>query len=117
MGYGVICQACGIEAPSKHVEFHQNIGALVMRFHRKVRGKLCKRCIHANFWKMTGITLGIGWLGYISIIIAPIFIINNLYRYLAALGMPAVPAGAQKPVVDNTVIERVYPLLPEIGRR
>jgi hypothetical protein len=36
MGYGDICQACGCVAPTKYVEFYQNIGALVMRYHKSV---------------------------------------------------------------------------------
>ena len=83
------CRACGSNAPTKYVEFHQNVGALVMRFHRSVKGNLCKQCIHANFWKMTMTTLAVGWLGYISIILAPIFIINNICRYIGCLGMPS----------------------------
>jgi hypothetical protein len=117
MGYGVICQACGVEAPSKQVEFYQNVGALVMRFHRSVKGKLCKRCIHANFWKMSGITLAVGWLGTISIIVAPFFLINNIARYLGALGMPPVPPGAKPPQVTNDVIARVYPKMGDIADR
>jgi len=29
MGSGILCQARGIEAPTRYMEFHQNIGALV----------------------------------------------------------------------------------------
>src|SRR3954470_19114902 len=36
------CQRCGADAPVKFVEFHQNIGALVIRFHSSVKGELCK---------------------------------------------------------------------------
>ena len=104
---GIICQACGIEAPSRFVEFHQNIGALFMRFHRKIRGRLCKSCVHKKYWRMTGITLGVGWLGIISIVIAPIFIIMNTVRYLAVLGMPPVPPGAQVPVLDQQTIGKI----------
>jgi len=42
----MICQACGVEAPTKQVEFRQNIGALIMRFHRTIKGQLCKSCVH-----------------------------------------------------------------------
>lgn len=90
------CQLCGSHAPTKHVTFYQNIGALVIRFHRKLEGDLCKSCIHKNFWKMTLITLTVGWLGVISLIMAPIFIMLNVAHYLLSLGLPsAYPAGAQ----------------------
>jgi hypothetical protein len=109
MASGVICQVCGIEAPTKHVEFHQNIGALVMRFHRSVKGNLCKSCIHKKFWSMTGITATVGWLGMISIIIAPFFVLNNLIRYVGALGMPAVPPDARAPEVSGEQMQKFMP--------
>jgi hypothetical protein len=104
---GIICQVCGIEAPARQVEFHQNIGALVARFHRKIGGRMCKSCVHKKYWKMTGITLGVGWLGMISIVIAPIFIIMNTVQYLGALGMAPVPPGARVPVLDEQTIRKI----------
>lgn len=38
----MICQSCGVEAPTKYVAFYQNIGALVMRFTRSAEGRMCK---------------------------------------------------------------------------
>jgi hypothetical protein len=114
---GVICQLCGIEAPSRHVEFHQNVGALVMRFHRQVRGRLCKSCIHKKYWKMTGTTLAVGWLGFLSLVIAPIFIISNTIRYPAVLGMPPVPPGARVLTLDQQSIARIRTLHAELIAR
>ncbi|OWK45187.1 hypothetical protein FRUB_01518 [Fimbriiglobus ruber] len=34
----MICQDCGVEAETKHVSFHQNIGALVVRFPKSIEG-------------------------------------------------------------------------------
>ncbi len=117
MKLGVICQSCGVEAPSKYVEFHQNIGALFMRFHKSFKGDLCKRCLHERFWTMTSITLAIGWLGIISIIVAPIFVINNIVRYLGALGMPAVPAGARQPQINEEIFSRFLHRSQEVFQR
>lgn len=117
MGYGIICQNCGIEAPSKKVAFHQNIGALVVRFSKSCKGNLCKRCIHEKFWSMTGVTLGIGWFGTISIILGPIFVIMNTCQYLAALGMPGVPADAKRPQVTDDVIARIHPRVGDVFNR
>jgi hypothetical protein len=117
MKLGVICQACGVEAPAKHVEFHQNIGALVMRYHKCIKGNLCKRCVHKYFWSTTSTTVAIGWLGTISLVLAPCFVINNLARYLAALGMPPVPPGATPPIVTDEVGQRLGPKLDEIFGR
>lgn len=113
----MICQICGIEAPTKHVEFHQNIGALVVRFSKSVNGNLCKSCIHKNFWGMTGTTLALGWWGTISLIVTPIFVLNNLGRYLFCLGMPPVPPGATTPLLTDEVVDQISPYFPEICER
>lgn len=86
------CQLCGAGAPTKRVEFYQNIGAIILRFHKKMQGDLCKSCVHKKFWEMTLITLFLGWWGMISLIVTPIFLVNNIVRYLGCLGMPAASA-------------------------
>src|ERR1041384_5910067 len=106
---GIICQTCGVEAPVKYVEFRQNIGALVVRFSKEVKGNLCKSCIHSHFWSMTLINLTIGWLGYLSLVLAPIFSILNIVHYLAALGLPRVPKGAQAPVLSGEAMQKLKP--------
>jgi hypothetical protein len=94
------CQACGRNAPTKYVEFYQNIGMLVMRSMRTTRGNLCKRCIKKYFLKVTGLTLVTGWWGMISLILNPFLIINNVFRYLTSLGMADGGEGAM-PVVEG----------------
>lgn len=81
---GTFCQRCGVEAAVKDVTFRQNIGALVVRFHSSRSGQFCKSCIHAEFWRRTGITATVGWLGYISVFVAPVFILLNAYNYATA---------------------------------
>ncbi len=90
----MFCQSCGAEAPTKHVAFYQNIGALVMRFTRAVEGNLCKSCIHRHFWKFTLVNVTLGWWGLHSLIITPFFLLNNLFRYLSCLGMPSAAGAA-----------------------
>lgn len=114
---GIICQGCGIEAPVKHVEFHQNIGMVVMRQSSSIKGNLCKKCVHSQFWQKTGTTLGVGWIGTISVIIAPVFIIMNLVQYLGALGMEAVPADARRPILDEPAVAALSPVANELLQR
>src|SRR5258705_2437352 len=114
---GMICQACGIEAPVKYVEFRQNIGALVVRFSKEVKGNLGKSRIHCHFWSMSLINLSIGWLGYISIILAPVFTIINIVQYLGALGLEKVPAGARAPTLTPDAIGRLNPFSQELINR
>lgn len=81
------CQVCGADAPTKQVEFHQNVGALVRRFERSIKGRLCRKCINEFFWKYTLTTLAVGWLGTISFFVAPIYILMNIFNYLGSLGL------------------------------
>ncbi len=105
----MICQDCGVEAPTKLVTFHQNIGALVVRFPKTIEGHLCKSCIHKHFWGMTTTTLFLGWWGTISLFVTPFFLLNNIGRYLFCLGMPAVPEGATPPELTEEAVERIKP--------
>jgi hypothetical protein len=81
------CQVCGKEAPTHYVEFYQNIGALILRFGKSIRGNLCKSCINKYFWEFTLVCLFLGWWGVISFILNWFFLGNNIVRYLGTLGM------------------------------
>lgn len=105
----MICQSCGVDAPTKYVAFHQNIGALVVRFSKSAEGYLCKRCVHKHFWSMTGTTLVLGWWGTISLIVTPLFLLNNIGRYVFCLGMPGVPPDATPPELTDDAVERIKP--------
>jgi len=113
----MICQNCGREAPTRYVDFYQNIGALIMRFHKQMKGNLCRDCINKHFWNMTLITLFLGWWGVISFVFTLFVLPNNIIRYLGTLGMPPVPAGAMAPQLDTAAIEKVKPFTNEIFTR
>jgi hypothetical protein len=104
------CQSCGANAPTARVEFHQNIGALVMRFHKSFKGEACPACARKHFWEMTLTTLVGGWWGVISFFLTPFLLLNNVIQYLGyragaakrtagpAAGLPAYagPEGTRK---------------------
>jgi hypothetical protein len=94
------CQSCGAIAPTKTVKFHQNIGLLVMRFHRHIEGDLCKSCISKYFWQFNLVNVTLGWWSVISLIVTPIFIINNLVYYIGSLDLPSANA-AQQAIEDG----------------
>lgn len=77
-----LCKVCGKPADLKYIEFYENRGALVMRYHREIKGNLCKDCINTYFWKFTLTTLFVGWFGVVSFLVTPIYIVNNVFRYL-----------------------------------
>lgn len=83
------CILCGYIGDVKYTEIYQNIGMLVMRQHRSIKGNLCKDCIKKTFWEYTPITLFLGWWGTISFFVTPLILINNTGRYLFSLNMKA----------------------------
>ena len=113
----MICQDCGVEAATKYVSFHQNIGALVVHFTKSINGKFCKSCINRHFWGMTGKTFLLGWWGVISFIITPFLLLNNIVRYVFCLGMPAVPPGAAQPELTEAAVERINPHASDLFTR
>jgi hypothetical protein len=117
----MICQACGVEAPTKYVAFYQNIGALVIRFSQSVEGDLCKSCIHRYFWKYTAVNMGLGWWGMISLVLTPFFLLNNTARYVMCLGMDPVPPRAMPPRLSQEDFDRIMPygeqIFDRLGRK
>src|SRR5262249_52307306 len=105
----MICQACGVEAPTKYVAFYQNIGALILRFSKSAQGELCKSCIQKYFWQFTLTNLVLGWWGVISFFVTPFFLLNNIVRYLLCLGMEPVPEGATPPRLTEEAGGQIKP--------
>ena len=113
----MICHACGIEAPTKHVVFYQNVGMLVMRQSKAVEGSLCKRCVHAYFWELSAITFAFGWWSVTSVLITPFYLLNNLVRYASCLGMNPPPEAAEVPQLTERAADRLEPYAEEIMDR
>jgi len=93
------------------VSFDQHIGAIYLRFHQKYEGFFCKSCTTKYFLKATLITLGVGWLGIISIFLAPCYIIGNIIHYIGVMNdfkrgnRPRKDASASKLLQMNEVIQ------------
>ncbi len=62
----------------------QNIGAVVLRFPRTIRGMLCRRCIDRYFWRMTTITFFFGWWGVISFFYSLYSIPQNIVVFVSS---------------------------------
>jgi len=78
------CQICRGPGPVAHAVFRQNVGALFARFEKRIEGNMCGSCLSKKFWPFTLTTLAVGWLGMISLIVAPIYIVMNIVEYLKA---------------------------------
>lgn len=85
------CQSCGLPVETKYVEFYENVGMIIMRQHRSVKGNFCKSCIDYYFWNLTGKTMLLGWWGVFSFIISPFILLNNLIRFVFTLRMNKPP--------------------------
>ena len=89
---GSRCQGCGVHAETKSIVLVQNIGVVVLRFQKILRGQFCKRCIRSNFWRMTTIMFFFGWWGLISFVFTVIGIPTNCVQYFRTFSMKDAPA-------------------------
>lgn len=106
------CESCGLEAPTKSVQLHQNIGMLMMRTHQSVSGNLCKSCIDSYFWRYTLTNLTLGWWGLISSIMTPVFIVNNLVQFIRSRGLGEIYTGADAPAMSATSLPQARTQCP-----
>lgn len=81
------CQECGSVAKTKEIKLYKNIGMLIMRRQWIIEGRFCKKCINKYFWNYTLTTLLLGWWGTISFLVTPLYLVNNIARYLTTLSM------------------------------
>ena len=79
------CQSCGSMRSTAHVSFHRNVGMLVIRRTYKIEGNLCKSCIRKHFGEFMVKNLLLGWWGTISLIVTPIYAIQNVASYFSAM--------------------------------
>lgn len=97
-----LCKTCGIQAPTKYVEFYQNVGLVFARQWAKIDGNLCRRCIGAYFRSYTLTTLFLGWWGLISFFVTPLILLNNVARYLLSLRLPEPSLAAMDTPLSTT---------------
>jgi hypothetical protein len=79
------CQRCGSMRQTAQVSFHRNVGMLFIRKHYKLEGSLCKTCIRKHFGEFMLKNLLFGWWGTISLIVTPIYTIQNVASYVSAM--------------------------------
>jgi hypothetical protein len=79
------CQLCQQMRATRSVSFHRNVGMLVARKKYSINGELCKPCIHRKIWEFQGKNLPLGPWGYISLVMTPIFLLQNTGTHVNAL--------------------------------
>ncbi len=80
----MICQSCGVEAPTRKVLFVQHIGAIVVFFHKRIGGLFCRNCVNKYFNEYFFITLIAGWWGVISVFATPVVLLIDIVNYFRA---------------------------------
>ena len=113
----IFCQSCGREAQTKYVEYFQNIGAIIMRFSKRIDGYLCKECSSKYFWSFTGTTLLLGWWGIISFFVSLFIIPNNIIRYFGTLSLQPPNPATSFPLLTDAVIGKIKPYTAELFQR
>jgi hypothetical protein len=107
---GTVCRSCGVEGPVRLVTFRQNMGLLIVRRSRSIRGNLCKHCAHDYFWQFTTVTLFMGWWGVISFFVTLFNLPANIIAYLGTLTLAAPNSGAPRHSLSGgTGTQRVVP--------
>ncbi|HKS74126.1 MAG TPA: hypothetical protein VFB23_10785 [Candidatus Acidoferrales bacterium] len=81
----VRCQSCGGMRQTARISFHRNVGMLFIRRTYKIEGNLCKSCIRKHFSDFMVKNLLLGWWGTISLIVTPIYAVQNIGSYIAAM--------------------------------
>lgn len=79
------CQSCGGMRQTARVSFHRNVGMLFIRRTYKIEGNLCKSCVRKRFGDFMVKNLLFGWWGTISLIVTPIYAIQNIASYVTAM--------------------------------
>lgn len=87
-GTTATCLLCRRTGPVRQVAFRQNIGVILLRFTKKVEGRLCRRCIESTFSDMTLTTFFGGWWGIISFLVTPFILLSNTLEYSNAIRSP-----------------------------
>lgn len=79
------CQLCSQIRATKNVSLYRNVGMLFARRTYTLNADLCKPCIHKKYWEFAAKNILMGPWGTASLVIMPIYLVQNTGHYLAAL--------------------------------
>ncbi len=105
------CQSCGEMRMTKFVAFYRNVGMLFRRQTYTIMGNLCTTCVHKQFWKFEALDVVLGPWGMMSVVIAPIYFIQNIFSYTVALYKlsgaenPDFPISASKSAMPKILMQ------------
>jgi len=97
------CRICQKDTPTAYAEFNQNTGLLFRRYHKQVKGNLCRECLKRVFLSFTLHNLFLGWWGTISFFATIFFTFGNVFYFLRGLWLTRavlVPMPLDRPTPD-----------------
>lgn len=107
------CQSCGEMRLTKFVSFYRNEGMFFRRREYSYIGNTCKGCVHRQFWKFEFLNVVLGPWGMISMMVAPIYFVQNIFNYIIAIYTLRGPETANFPAVASK--SRTQTVLISIG--
>jgi len=93
------CDRCGGLAETRLVAYRETVGIGILRMESCTEGAFCSACEHETFWHATLVTLFAGWWGLMSLVAAPLVILQNVRRFLA--GSRAAPPKSRPALVGG----------------
>jgi hypothetical protein len=79
------CDSRGNMRATRSVAFYRNVGMIFARRSYTYRGHFCRACIHRLFWRVELQNVVLGPWGVISMLVAPIYFVENIFTYMIAL--------------------------------
>ncbi len=79
------CAFCGQSAADYNLELNQNTGAIIVRYRKCYKGKMCRACAKKTFAKTQVHNLFLGWWGTISFFVTPFYLLANTISYISFL--------------------------------
>ena len=79
------CQLCKNMRQLQFVMYFRNVGMLFARRTITAKGDLCRPCIHRLYWEFAGKNVLLGPWGMISLVVTPLYLIQNTWTYSRAL--------------------------------
>jgi hypothetical protein len=113
----VICQSCGVEAPTRYASFRQSVGLVLTRRESRAEGDFCRTCLGRHFTRALGRSLALGWWGLDAVFVMPGVIVGNVAEYWRHRTLDPVPPDAAPPVLDEAALSRLQPRTAELVTR
>ncbi len=95
-----VCGECFREGKTVVATFRHNIGLVIVHLSNERYDRYCFGCLNKVFFFKTLLTICVGWIGLVSLLVAPIFVIQNIFNYLKAVFKAERPISSKPPLLS-----------------